>query len=129
MGLNITYPIMFDDTQILSPSEWNETSNVVETVNVTEAGTDSVEVTRYDKLTVSARFKVAEAANVGEWAKVFKEFSKKPSFTLKKYDILEQGYEERTVRMRDFVAELMPKSDLLPSINGIWDISFTLIEF
>lgn len=129
MGLNSTYPIMFDDTQILSPSEWNETSNVVETVNVTEAGTDSVEVTRYDKLTVSARFKVAEAANVVEWAKVFKEFSKKPSFTLKRYDILEQGYEERTVRMRDFVAELMPKSDLLPSINGIWDISFTLIEF
>ena len=129
MGLNSTYPILFDNTQILSPSEWNETSNVVETVNVTEAGTDNVEVTRYDKLTISAKFKVAEATNVGEWAKVFKEFSKKPSFTLKRYDILEQGYEERTVRMRDFTAELMAKSDLLPSINGIWNISFTLIEF
>lgn len=129
MGLSSTYPIMFDDTQILSPSEWNETSNVVETVNVTEAGTDNVEVTRYDKLTISAKFKVAEATNVGEWAKVFKEFSKKPSFTLKRYDILEQGYEQRTVRMRDFTAELMAKSDLLPSINGIWNISFMLIEF
>lgn len=129
MGLSSTYPIMFDDTQILSPSEWNETSNVIETVNVTEAGTDNVEVTRYDKLNVTAKFKVAEATNIGEWAKVFKEFSKKPSFTLKRYDILEQGYEERTVRMRDFTAELMAKSDLLPSINGIWNISFTLIEF
>lgn len=129
MGLFNTYPIMFNQTQILSPSQWEEKSEVIENVNRSEAGTDNVEVARYDKLTVSARFKVAESPSAGSWAKIFKEFSKMASFTLKRYDILEQGYEERTVRMRNFSAELERKSDLLPAINGVWDIGFELIEF
>lgn len=129
MGLYNTYPILFDTTQILSPSQWDETSVVIENVNQSEAGTDNVEVARYDKLTVSARFKVAESSTAGTWAKTFKEFSKKASFTLKRYDILAEAYEERTVRMRNFSASLERKSDLLPNINGVWDISFDLIEF
>lgn len=129
MGLYNTYPIMFDTTQILSPSQWDEKSDVIENVNQSEAGTDNVEVARYDKLTVSARFKVAESSTAGTWAKTFKEFSKKASFTLKRYDILAEAYEERTVRMRNFSASLDRKSDLLPNINGVWDISFDLIEF
>ncbi len=129
MGLYNTYPILFDTTQILSPSQWDEKSEVIENVNQSEAGTDNVEVARYDKLTVSARFKVAESSTAGTWAKTFKEFSKKASFTLKRYDILAEAYEERTVRMRNFFASLDRKSDLLPNINGVWDISFDLIEF
>lgn len=129
MGLYNTFPIVFDETQILSPSQWEETSDVIEEINTTEAGTDNIEVTRYDKLTVSARFKVAESQTGGEWAKTFKTFSKKPSISVKRYDIMTQAYDTRTMRMRDFSAVLVSKSDLLSGVNGVWEISFKLIEF
>lgn len=128
-GLNNTYPIFFDDTEMLSPHSWNETSEVIETVNSTEAGTDQVDVTRYDKLKISVSYVVAENDNGQEWANILKGFSKQNSITVKRYDILEQGYEEREMRMRDFSANLKPKSDMLPSVNGVWEISFTLIQF
>lgn len=133
MGLRSTYPTMFDSTEILSPTSWKETSNVIETVNQSEAGTDLVDVTRYDKLIVDASYTIAETCETGGvgngWAKTFKEFSKKPSFTLKRYDPLVGGYEERTVRMRKFSADIVKKSDLFDDINGAWRISFTLEEF
>ena len=128
-GLNTNYPIYFDTTQILSPHSWEEKSNVVETVNETEAGTDQIDVTRYDKLSVSVSYAIAESEDGGGWAKILKGFSKYNSFTLKRYDILLGGYEERTVRMRNFSANLKPKSDYLPAVNGVWEISFTLEEF
>lgn len=123
-----TYPIMFNSTELPSPSQWDETSEVVENVNVTEAGTDQVEVTRYDKLTVNVKYRIAEEPT-GGIANTLKEFSKKASFTLKRYDVLAQAYEERTVRMRDFKASLVPKSEYLTAVNGVWEITFTLKEF
>ena len=123
-----TYPIMFDTTELPSPSQWDETSEVIENVNVTEAGTDSVEVTRYDKLTVNVKYRIAEDPT-GGIANTLKEFSKKASFTLKRYDVLAKTYEERTVRMRDFKVSLVPKSEYLTAVNGVWDITFTLKEF
>ena len=123
-----TYPIMFNSTELPSPSQWDETSEVVENVNVTEAGTDQVEVTRYDKLTVNVKYRIAEDS-AGGIANTLKDFSKKASFTLKRYDVLAQAYEERTVRMRDFKMSLVPKSEYLTAVNGVWEITFTLKEF
>jgi hypothetical protein len=48
------FPIYFDDTKLFSPSSWDESYAVVESTNQTEAGTDQIIVTRYDKLSVSA---------------------------------------------------------------------------
>ena len=52
----INYPIRFDGENIFTPTSWEEESTVVESVNETEAGTDQIIVTRYDKLSVSASF-------------------------------------------------------------------------
>lgn len=128
MGLLNTYPTLFNNVPILSPHSWSESSEVVETVNETEAGTDQLDITRFDKLTISASYAVAECEAGGSWAKLFKQFSKQNSITVKRYDILEEGYEERTMYMRSFTANLVAKSDYLPSVNGVWEISFTLKE-
>lgn len=128
-GLNVTYPIYFDEIEMLSPHSWQETSEVIETVNETEAGTDQVDVTRYDKLKIAVSYIVAENDNGQTWANILKNFSKQNRIKIKRYDILEQGYEERYMRMRDFSATLKPKSDMLPSINGVWEISFSLIQY
>ncbi len=42
--------IKFDDEEIIQPESWSEDSEVIETVNETEAGTDQIAVLRYDKL-------------------------------------------------------------------------------
>jgi hypothetical protein len=63
------YPIYFDDTKLFWPSKWQESYSVVETTNQTEAGTDQVIVTRYDKLSVSCEFKCSDA-----WAATFTSF-------------------------------------------------------
>lgn len=59
----IDYPVKFDDTEIPEPEEWSEESSVIENVNQTEAGTDQISVTRFDKLSVSCSFKYSHRWN------------------------------------------------------------------
>lgn len=129
MGLLANYPIKINNTALPSPSSWSESSRVVENVLVTEAGTDLIDVTRYDKLEIAVNYKIAESAAGGEWAKFFKSISVLDSVTVSRYDILAQDYEDRTMRVRNFRANLVPKSDRLSAVNGVWNISFTLLEF
>ena len=117
------YPMYFDDDRILNPTEWSEDFEVVENVNQTEAGTDIHVVTRYDKMTVKAKFYVTD-----KWAKLFKQYSKKPSFVLRKYDVLTEDYEERTVVLRGLSIERLSKSEKIAISNGIYAVSFNLEE-
>ena len=93
-------------------------------VSTTEAGTDIVEVTRYDKLSISAQFGVT-----GAWAKVFKTFSKSPSIQVRMYDTESETYETRTMRIRSYRETLKKGSETLTAVNGVWEVSFTLKEF
>lgn len=117
------YPMYFDDDRILNPTEWSEDFEVVENVNQTEAGTDIHVITRYDKMTVKAKFYVTD-----KWAKLFKQYSKKPSFVLRKYDVLTEDYEERTVVLRGLSIERLSKSEKIAISNGIYAVSFNLEE-
>lgn len=118
------YPTFFDDVQMLLPTSWSESSEVIETVNESEAGTDIVDVTRYDKLSISASYRCTDS-----WAKILKEFSKKDIIVVKRYDYLSNAYEERNMRIRSFKANMMHYSDRIVASNGIWEISFTLEEY
>lgn len=118
-----SYPTKFNDTEILWANEWSETSEVVEEVNTSESGTDIIQVTRYDKLTVSASYKCSST-----WAKTFKEFSKLGSFTVSLYDQLDEAYRERTMRMRDLTLKYIKKTEKIEHSNGFWEVSFKLQE-
>lgn len=120
----LDFPLMFDSDTIPQPSTWTENSEVVETVNNTEAGTQQVEVVRYDRLKVSCGFVVTDAV-----ARLLKTYSKKDSFVVKYYDIETDAYKQRTVRMRGFSAALTKDSFNLLSVRGVWTVSFTLEEF
>lgn len=100
------YPTYFNDIQILFPVSWNESSNVVENVSTSEAGTDMVSVTRYDKLSVSASYKCTSG-----WVKMFKTFALLPYITVRMYDIMEEDYVERDMRLRNFTNKLVKKSE------------------
>lgn len=118
------YPIYFDDAKLFWPSKWEESSAVVETTNKTEAGTDIVTVTRYDKLTVSCEFKCSDM-----WAASFAGFRDKDFINVKMYDLKTRGYKTRKMRIRNFKSDRKDGSEKLPSTNGLFTVSFDLIEF
>lgn len=109
---------------LINPTSWSESYAVVESTNVSEAGTDLVEVTRQDKLTVSASFQVSS-----RWYHILYGLSQNTSMTLNVYDPLTNTNKDRTVRMRDFSAEFQQFSEKNNETQGYWAVSFSLIEF
>ena len=118
------FPIYFDDVKLFPPSKWEESSSVVESVNQTEAGTDQVIVTRYDKLSVSASFKCSS-----RWAAKFAEFRDKDSIQVKLYDLKTQDYKTRTMRIRNFKTGPEKNSEKTRGTNGLYTVNFDLQEF
>lgn len=117
------YPYCFDDTPIDFPLTWQETVKTVENVQQTEAGTDAIIVTRFDKLYVSVTARVS-STNLA----FFDTYSKKKSFSLSRYNMDTGIYETRTVRMRNYTRSLLRRSEGLTVSYGVWDISYTLEE-
>lgn len=119
------YPTKINNTPIPAPIEWSETSAVVENVNTTEAGTDVTDVLRVDKLTVTASFDVSSA-----WLATFKGWANSTSaLSVKIYDPVTDAYVERSMRIRNFVSNLVQYSDNTSGTVGLWNVSFDLIEF
>jgi hypothetical protein len=118
------FPIYFDGVKLFSPASWEESYSVVESTNQTEAGTDQVIVTRYDKLSVSASFQCSS-----RWAAKFAEFRDKDSIQVKLYDLKTQDYKARTMRIRNFKTGPGKNSEKTKGTNGLYTVSFDLEEF
>lgn len=116
------HPYLFDQTEILWPMTWDESFTEIESVQNSEAGTDIVIVTRADKLSVSASFKVS-----AEWLDVFRHFKAMDSFTLSRYDGTTNDYDTRTVRIRGFRQNRIRWSEGFD--GSLWEVSFNLEEF
>lgn len=119
-----SYPILLNNVTLPFPSGWDESYDVIETVNQTEAGTDSIEVQRYDKLSVSV-----STTCLSDLAETLAGLKDVDVIVLKYYDLKTKAYKERNVRMRNFTAKLSKSSHTLSVTNGVWDISFKLEEF
>ena len=118
------YPIYFGDTKIFWPSKWEESYEVVEKTNQTEAGTDQIIVTRYDKLSVSASFNCSAT-----WAAKFAQFRDTDSISVKMYDLKTKAYKTRVMRIRNFKSGRAENSEKLTDSNGLYEVSFDLQEF
>ena len=118
------YPIYFNDFVLPFTKKWSEDYDTIEDVNESEAGTDIVDVARYNKLKVSCSI-----GCLSDMAKQLMIFSQMPYFTLRKYDILTEAYKNYTVRMRDFGVDKIEGSETVSISNGLWKISFKLEEF
>lgn len=114
--------IKFNDKKIPTPVEWNENYEVIENINTTEAGTDQIIITRNNKLTVKCGFNCTHI-----WAKNFLEYSKADKINVSFYDLLLGESKIREMRIRDFTAFLIPNAWKIN--NGLWEVSFSLIEF
>lgn len=119
------FPIKINNTPIPVPIEWSENSLVVENANTTEAGTDVIDVLRVDKLTVTASFDVSSS-----WLSTFKGWANSTSaLSVKIYDPVTEAYVERSMRIRNFINNLVKDSDKTSGTIGLWNVTFDLIEF
>jgi hypothetical protein len=118
------FPIMFNTTAIPYPKTISEDTGVVETVKQTEAGTDIVNVSRYNKLKASLSYTCLQPT-----VQLLAGFSTVDSFTFKRYNPKINAYDEKIVRMRNFKYSLVEGSQDLTEVAGVWSVSFDLEEF
>lgn len=119
------FPVKINNTPIPVPIEWSENSAVVENAMTTEAGTDVIDVLRVDKLTVTASFDVSSA-----WLATFKGWANSTSaLTVDIYDPITNAYKQRSMRIRNFVSNLVQNSDNTSGTIGLYNLTFDLIEF
>lgn len=119
------FPVKINNTPIPVPIEWSENSSVVENAMTTEAGTDVIDVLRVDKLTVTASFDVSSS-----WLATFKGWANSTSaLTVDIYDPVSNAYKQRSMRIRNFISNLVKDSDNTSGTIGLYTISFDLIEF
>lgn len=119
-----SYPTYFNNTVIIWPTKWSLEYETLETVNETEAGTDVLDVRRKGKLTISATYKTSSV-----WAKKFQQFSQADSIEVKIYDAASNAYKTYNMRLRKFKMALVKGSEAVRYGNGVYNVSFDLIEF
>ena len=120
------FPTMFGDTSVPFFPEVEVSPKNIESVHQSEGGKDVVQSIRKDKLSASVKMKVADDA----WVRFFYDLYKNSdSVTFKQYSPLLQSYDTRTVRITDFSYKMVKHSEVLPSVTGVWEMSFNIEEF
>ena len=114
--------ITLNGQKIPFPQKLSENYDVVENVYQTEAGTDSVTVTRAEKLTLGLTFQLSS-----EWAQKMRVLAKTQNLTA----VIDEAGEikTRTMRIRNYKSDLVENSRLTPGTSGLWEVSFDLIEY
>lgn len=118
------YPLKFNNEVMYYPGSFEVDEDVVENVNLTEAGTDQVQLVRTGKVVLNFATRC-----LAEWLAKYKSYSALASFTVSYYDVSVSGYVTKTVRMRNFKYTLVKHSYDLEDIMGVYDVSFVLKEF
>lgn len=118
------YPIKINSTAIPFSGSMEEKYDTIETVNVSEAGTDIVQVERLGKLTLSISYKI-----LSSWIAQFEAWAFENSYkTVSIFDFGTGAYKDRQMRMRGYSKKLVKGSQDLTATTGIWEVSFDLIE-
>lgn len=118
------FPLKFNGTAIPFPNSYDVSNSVIENVNESEAGTDIIQIKRMKKMTISLSFRLMDS-----YLAFFEGYAYGNStITVSIYDAVTKAYTTKTMRMRDFQYKLVEKSELVNDINGMYDISFSLIE-
>lgn len=119
------YPIYFDNTEIsIRKIKWVRSYNNLANVSETEAGTDDVEVIRKGKAVIGAAFNCSD-----RWASILSAFNDQQSIQVRFYDIKTKDYVTLKMRMEDLDIDEVQDSDRVGGTNGLYIVSFNLVEF
>ena len=118
------YPIKFNNVAIPFPNSLDIGNEVLENINETEAGTDVAQIRRISKLTLSLSFRL-----MNSYLAFFEGYAFNTStISVQFYSATANAYQTKTMRMRNFKYKLVEQSEKVNDINGMYDISFDLIE-
>lgn len=118
------YPIKFNNVAIPFPNSLDIGNEVLENINETEAGTDVAQIRRISKLTLSMSFRL-----MNSYLAIFEGYAFSTStISVSFYSATANAYQTKTMRMRNFKYKLVEQSEKVNDINGMYDISFELIE-
>ena len=118
------YPIKINNTSIPFGGTMSESYSDIETVNVSEAGTDIVQTERIGKLTFSVSIQT-----MSDWLPTLEGWYYDNTYkTVAIYDFTTSAYKERQMRMRNYKKKLVEHSEKLTKTTGFWEVSFDLIE-
>jgi len=119
------YPIYFDNTELtIRRVQWSRGYDNLENVSETEAGTDDVEVIRKGKTVIGAAFNCSD-----RWASILSAFNDQQSIQVRFYDIKTKDYVTLKMRMEDLNIDEVQDSDRVSGTNGLYIVSFNLMEF
>lgn len=119
------YPIYFDNTEIsIRKIKWVRSYNNLANVSETEAGTDDVEVIRKGKAVIGAAFNCSY-----RWASILSAFNDQQSIQVRFYDIKTKDYVTLKMRMDGLEIDEVQNSDRVANTNGLYIVSFDLVEF
>ena len=118
------YPIKINSTAIPFSGSMEEKYDTIESVNMSEAGTDIVQTERLGKLTLSIKYKI-----LSPWVETFEGWAFNNSYkNVSIYDFTTGAYKDHQMRMRNYKKSLVKNSEKLSVTTGIWEVSFDLIE-
>lgn len=118
------FPLKFNGTAIPFPNSYDVSNSVIENVNESEAGTDIIQIKRTQKMTIALSFRLMDS-----YLAFFEGYAhSNQTITVSVYDAITKAYTTKTMRLREFKYKLVEKSELVNDINGMYDISFSLIE-
>ena len=125
-GLQTNYPIELNGTEYQYFKTWNIKRNDVVTTHETEAGTQEDVITRKGRRSIGVTVTCLQPLLAGLVA-----LADLDEFEAKIYDVATDDYATITVRVgtNSMSYKLKPKSANLETVNGVWEVSFTLEEF
>lgn len=118
------YNITMNQVRVPEPITWDITYETKETVNETEAGTDQIIMIRKNKISISAAFQVSSRIYA-----FFQTLKEEDYFSVSFYNPIEDTTRAYQMRLRDFIPSLVQNSAKKRGTSGLWNITFTLIQF
>lgn len=119
------YPLFFNNTEIVPTRQnWSLNYYNIQNVHMTDAGYDDYEVIRRGRVEISASFQCTD-----RWAAILTRFNDHTMIDVKYYDIATKGYVTRTMHMEDLSVQEVRNSEKVQETNGLYVVSFSLLEF
>lgn len=110
--------IQIDGVRVPNPTSFSGGPSVVEKTQDSEAGTDIVQIIRFNKRKYEATFNCSSA-----WCSFFEAKNNQASALIKI-----GSNDEFTARIRGFKATLAPNSEMIAKTDGYWTVKITISE-
>lgn len=119
------YPLIINNEEIKPTRQsWALRYSNIHNENMTEDGHSDIEVIRKGKVEISASFNCTD-----RWASILTQLNSQTMLSVKYYDIAAKDYVTRPMYMDGLNVQQVYGSEKVQESNGLYIVSFSLLEF